>query len=293
MKVFLTGATGYIGSAIADALLGAGDQVIGLARSDEAAQKLAGRGIDPLRGDLTDPKSLIAGANEADAVIHTATTNDGARDRAAVEAMLGALAGTGKSFVFTSGVWVLGDTDGKVADEDMPVNPPDFLSWRAELEEQVLATSRENVRAIVIRPAMVYGRGGGLFTTFIESAKKDGAQYIGSGENRWTGVHVEDLADLYVLAAHQAPAGTLLHGASGEAVRVRHIADAANRAVGAGPCLSPLTLEDARKTMGPIADALTMDQRVSGTRARRILGWSPHRPELLDDIENGSYRPAG
>jgi nucleoside-diphosphate-sugar epimerase len=293
MRVFLTGATGYIGSAVADALLASGDQVIGLARTDEAVQKLTGKSIDVQRGDLTDLKSLVSGAKEADAVIHTATTNDGSRDRAAVEAILGALAGTGKPFIYTSGVWVLGDTDGKLADEDTPVNPPAFLSWRADLEEDVLAAAKDNVRCIVIRPAMVYGGGGGLFTGFIESAKKDGAQYIGGGENRWTGVHVEDLADLYALALHNAPAGTLLHGANGDAVRVRHIADAANRAVGAGPCLSPLTLEEARKTMGPMADALTMDQRISGTRARRVLGWSPHRPELLDDIENGSYRPVG
>lgn len=290
MKVFLTGATGYIGGAVADALLAAGDQVIGLARSDEAAQKIEGTGVDVLRGNLTDTSALVRGAKEADAVINTASTNDGARDTAAVEAMLGALAGTGKAFIFTSGVWVLGDTDGKIADEDTPVNPPGFLIWRTDLEERVLAAARENIRAIVIRPAMVYGRAGGLFTSFLESAKKDGAQYIGDGENRWTSIHVEDLADLYVLALHQAPAGTLLHGANGDAVRTRHIAEAANRAVGAGPCLQPLTIEDARRAMGPIADALAMDQRVSGTRARRVLGWSPHRKELLDEIENGSYR---
>lgn len=291
MRVFLTGATGYIGSAVADALLAAGDQVIGLARTEEKAARLVDKGIEPLRGDLTDLEVLKKGAQMADGVINTATTNDGAKDRAAVEAMLDALAGSGKPFVFTSGVWVLGPTGGKTANEDTPVNPPAFLQWRVELEDDVLAARHNNIRTIVIRPAMVYGRGGGIFESFIQTAKETGARYVGDGENRWSAVHVDDLADLYVAALHQAPAGTLLHAASGDPVRVRLIADAANRAVGAGPCLTPWPVGEARKTLGPVADALTMDQAVAGTRARRVLGWSPSRPGLLEDIEKGSYAP--
>jgi nucleoside-diphosphate-sugar epimerase len=145
---------------------------------------------------------------------------------------------------------------------------------------------------MVIRPAMVYGRAGGLFAGFIETAKGDGAKFVGDGENRWTGVHVDDLADLYVAALHKAPAGTLLHGASGDAVRVRLIAEAANRAVNVGPCVVPWPLEEARQALGPFADALAMDQQVSGTRAKRVVGWSPHRPALLEEIEHGSYRVA-
>ncbi|HEX5322316.1 MAG TPA: NAD-dependent epimerase/dehydratase family protein, partial [Capsulimonadaceae bacterium] len=225
MKVFLTGASGYIGSAVAEALRASGDQVIGLARSDEAAKKLEDRGDQVLRGDLQNLEALRQGAQAADGVIHTATTNNGDTDSAAVRAMLDAISESGKPFIFTSGVWVLGSTGEKVADEDMPVNPAALVDWRAGLEEDVLASSRQGIRAIVIRPAMVYGRGGGMFAGFIESAKGEGAKFVGDGENRWTGVHVDDLADLYVAALHQAPAGTLLHGASGDAVRVRLIAE--------------------------------------------------------------------
>jgi nucleoside-diphosphate-sugar epimerase len=292
MKVFLTGASGYIGSAVAEALQARGDQVIGLARSEDAAKKLEARGVQVLRGDLQNLDTLRQGAQEADGVIHTATTNNGELDSAAVYAMLEALQGTNKPFIFTSGVWVLGNTGDKIVDEDYPVNPVPLVAWRAGLEEDVLVAARHGVRAMVIRPAMVYGRAGGLFTSFIETAKGDGARFVGNGENRWTGVHVEDLADLYVAALHQAPAGTLLHGASGDAVRVRLIAEAANRAVNTGPCVVPWPLEEARKELGPFADALAMDQQVSGMRAKRVLGWSPHRPGLLEDIEHGSYRPA-
>src|SRR5712692_1954493 len=160
LRVFLTGATGYIGGAVADALLAAGHSVTGLARSDEAAGKLRLKGITPYRGDLKSPTSLAAGVQASKGVIHTGTTNDGTLDEEAVRAMLEALRGSGRPFVYTSGVWVLGDTGGQIADESAPLHPTPLVAWRPAVEKLVPDAAAHGVRAVVIRPAIVYGRGG-------------------------------------------------------------------------------------------------------------------------------------
>ena len=199
LKVFLTGATGYIGGAVADALLAAGHSVVGLARSDEAARKLTAKGIIPFHGDLNSSLNLAKAAMESDGVIHAGTTNDGRIDQEAVRAMLDALPGSSKPFLYTSGIWVLGDTEGKVADETWPLNPAALVAWRPGVEQLVLAAARTGVRSIVIRPGVVYGHGGGIAADFVKFARETGAaRYVGTGENHWPLVHVEDLADLYV-----------------------------------------------------------------------------------------------
>jgi nucleoside-diphosphate-sugar epimerase len=290
MMVFLTGATGYIGSAVAGALLHAGHSVIGLARSDEAAGQLHLSGIGAHRGDLTSPTSVIAAASAADATIHTGTTNDGSIDRRAVDAMLQAVTGSGKPFVYTSGVWVLGDTGDKVADETWPVRPLALVAWRPALEQLVLETAQRNVRAIVIRPAVVYGRGAGIPADFVKSARETGAaRYVGPGTNRWPVIHVDDLASLYLAAMEKAPAATLLHAADGSAHRVKEIAEAASIGAGAGGSTESWPLEEARKTLGAYADALALDQQVSAEKARAMLGWKPRAASILEDLRHGSY----
>jgi nucleoside-diphosphate-sugar epimerase len=293
MKVLLTGATGYIGSAVADALKHAGHEVVGLARSDAAAGRLEARGIRAHRGDLQDAESIAQAALEADAVIHAASTNgpDMPRtDRAAVEAILGALEGTDKPFIYTSGVWVNGNTGESIADEESALDPVPLVAWRPAIEQSVLDGASRHVRSIVIRPAMVYGRGGGMIGDFVNAAREKGVvQFVGTGENRWSLVHVDDLADLYVRALEKAPAGTLLLAASGPAVRVQEIAEAAGRTAGAGNRAQAWPVEEARGVIGPVADALVLDQQVSGEKARKLLGWMPTAPSLLEDLESGSY----
>jgi len=276
LKVFLTGATGYIGGAVADALLAAGHSVTGLVRSDDAARKLAGKGITPYRGDLTLPKSLGAAALAADAVIHTGTTNQGPLDQEAVRALL-----QGKPLIYTSGVWVLGDTGGRVADETWPVNPIPKVAWRPAVEQMVL-----DAGGVVIRPGIVFGRGGGIPADFVQSARETGAaRYVGNGENHWPMVHLDDLAELYVLAIEKCPPGTLLHASDGTAFRVKQIAAAASD----GGRTESWPLEEARKTLGAYADALVLDQQVSSEKARAMLGWKPRAPSVLDDLRRGSY----
>jgi nucleoside-diphosphate-sugar epimerase len=292
MQVFLTGATGYIGSAVAQALSQAGYAVVGLARSEDQARTLAAKGLGAHRGDLRDPASLAEGARHADAVIHTAlpaAADAGQVDRAAVEAMLGALAEFNRPFIYTSGCWVLGHTGDKVADEDTGIDPTPLVAWRPANERLVLDAARQGVQGIVLRPAMVYGRGGGLVASFVQSARAHGAaRVIGDGGNRWTFVHLDDLAALYVLAL-QAAAGTLLYAAHGAPVRVRALAEAASRAAGADGKVETVPIAEARQTMGPLADALTLDQQISGERAQRMLNWQPHGLPVMEELARGLY----
>jgi nucleoside-diphosphate-sugar epimerase len=186
MRVFLTGATGYIGSAIADALQAAGHQVTGLVRSDEGAGRLQKRGIMPVPGDIQTPESFLHVVRSSDGVIHAANTNDANAslvDRGVVEAIVSALEGSDKPFVYTSGVWVLGNTGSTPADETAPLNPIPPVEWRPAVEDFVLDSASRRVRAIVIRPAMVYGRGGGAVAMMNGSANTGVVQYIGEGKN--------------------------------------------------------------------------------------------------------------
>jgi nucleoside-diphosphate-sugar epimerase len=294
MRIFLTGASGYIGSAVAERLRAAGHQITGLARSDASAARLRSAGIEAVRGDFSDPSSVAAGAGSADGVISMATTYDPAIDGPAIDAILDALAGSNKPFIYTSGIWSHGDTAGKVVDESSPPKPAALVAWRQGVEDRVLAAAKQKIRTVVIRPAIVYGRGAGIPAGFVESARKEGAaQFVGTGENRWPFVHVDDLADLYLLALEKAPPGTLLLGVSGPSYSVRDVAAAASRGAGAEGRIRAWPLEEARKKIGPYADALVLDQQASGKRAEQLLGWRPHRPDVLEDLERGSYAMAG
>jgi nucleoside-diphosphate-sugar epimerase len=294
MRIFLTGASGYIGSAVAERLRAAGHQITGLARSDASAARLRSAGIEAVRGDFSDPSSVAAGARSADGVISMATTYDAAIDGPAVNAIVEALAGSNKPFIYTSGIWSHGDTAGKVVDESSPPKPAALVAWRQGVEDRVLAAAKQKIRTVVIRPAIVYGRGAGIPAGFVDSARKEGAaQFVGTGENRWPFVHVDDLADLYLLALEKAPPGTLLLGVSGRSYSVRDVAAAASRGAGAEGRIRAWPLEEARKKIGPYADALVLDQQASGKRAQQLLGWRPHRPDVLEDLERGSYVMAG
>lgn len=299
MKVFVTGATGYIGSVVAEALQAAGHEVFSIARSDTSAAKLKRKRIEAHRGDLHDEESVSLACREADVVIHLASPGDATSeslDAAFVEVALDELEGTHKPFIYTSGVWVLGDTGAQVADESSPLRPPPIVAWRPAMEKCVLDSVPDEVRAVVIRPALVYGRGGGIPAMLVNSVQQGTpvgfVKFVGSGNNHWPMVHVDDLADLYVRALRSAPAGTLLHGASGESVKVREAALAAAEVAGVPGKIASWPLEEARKTLGAFAGALVLDQQVSVERARRLLGWHPSKPSLLDDLRRGSYRSA-
>ncbi|MGN6393499.1 MAG: NAD-dependent epimerase/dehydratase family protein [Gemmatimonadales bacterium] len=290
MRVFVAGATGYIGQAVVERLKAAGHEITGLARSDQAAARLAAAGVRAARGDFSEPASLARAAAAADGVIDLATTSKGAVDSPAVDAMLQALEGSGKPYIYTGGIWSYGDTRGRVVDETTPTDPPELVRWRQAVEDRVLAAASRGIRSVVVRPAIVYGRGGGIPAGFVEFARKEGAaRFVGTGENRWAMVHIDDLADLYLLVLERAPAGTLLLATSGPSVTVKELAAAASRRAGAGGRTRSWPTADARAKLGAEADALAFDQQASGRRAEELLGWRPHRPDVLTELEWGSY----
>jgi nucleoside-diphosphate-sugar epimerase len=289
VRVLLTGATGYIGRVVAEAVVAAGHAVVGVARSAAAETRLTDLGYEAMRGDLRRPDSLAGAAMACDGVVHLAATQDehmAATEQAIVRAFLGALAGSGKPFVYTSGVWVYGTAQtGQMLDEDSATDPVSIYAWRPALESEVRAAASRDVRSIVIRPAMVYGRGGGPLTQFAEMAIDGTPRYVGDGTNHWTLVHVDDLAWLYVLALERAPAGTLINAAVGEPIRVRDLAAAAT--AGAGFTNPPVAWPAAAAAAvlgADVAEALTRDHRISGVRARGLLGWQPTARSPLREL---------
>jgi nucleoside-diphosphate-sugar epimerase len=297
MKLFLTGATGFIGGAIARAAIFAGHRVTALVRSTASgpAVSLSKIGVALHAGDLREPHTFSAAAGTANAVIHAASTNDAsaaAVDEAATLAMLAALP-AGAAFIYTSGAWVYGDTGGTRATETSELNPPFLVAWRPAVERKVLALAAERgISAIVLRPAMVYGDGGGVFGMFAEMARKSGAvQLVGTGRNHWPTVHVDDLAAAYIAAVERANdeesgiAGRTFNIVSEEAVAVAAIADAIRAGIAADR-VEVVPLENARQTMGPFADAIALDQGMSGQLARQFLAWTPKRPGAVTDLSN-------
>lgn len=292
MRVFVTGATGYLGGAISRHLRTRGYEVAGLARTPESARRLESMGLAACLGSLEQPDALARAAKDADGVIHTALSASdqaGQLDSQAVSAMLEALSASGKPFVYTSGVWVMGTTNGRAVNEDDPVNPTPLVAWRPAVEHLVLTAIARHIRTSVIRPAMVFGRSGGVVAGFMKSAREEGAVVVvGDGENRWPFVHVDDLADLYLRLFEHAPAGTLLMASAGEPVRVKDVAAAAGRAAGAGGSVRFVPVEEARRKMASLADALLLDQAIDAGKARRLLGWNPVSQGVLQELENAS-----
>lgn len=293
MRVFLTGASGYVGSAIAQALREAGHSIVGLARSAEAAAKLEAAGIIPVEGDLKQPATLASPARAAEAVIHAALAwgpEAGVHDEAVVRGLLDAMTGSGKVLLYTSGSWVMGDTKGRVVGEMHPLRPPALVAWRPAIERLALSGVDRGVKAAVIRPPMVYGRGGGRVALFVKEAREKGVvRYVGDGENYWSFVHIDALAELYRLAVEQQPQGEVLLAADGPSFQVKTVAEAAAWAGGARGKTESWPLEEARKTLGALADVLVMDQRIMSTKAGRMLGWDVRRPTVLEELMRGSY----
>ncbi|KAA2265351.1 sugar nucleotide-binding protein [Solihabitans fulvus] len=291
MRVLLIGAGGYLGSTVAERLSGMGNQIVALTRPRRDGS--AGR-YEQRVGDLTDPGSLAAAVTpDIDAVINLATpSGDAAVDEAAVEALTSPLRGTDRAFVYTSGVWVLGATGTATADESAPTNPIPIVGYRPDIEQRVLATSEPGVRAAVIRPGIVFGRGGGIPALLVDLARKHGAPVVVADETvRWPMVHVDDLADLFAGVAERASAGTLWHGVSQPAVPVRDLAAAAGQAAGVSGEPQVWPLDEARAELGALfADALALDQSVSGQAARDRLGWQPRHLDAVADLRDGSYR---
>ena len=297
MRVFVTGATGFIGSAIVAELIDAGHQVTGLARSDEAAASLTAAGAQVHRGALEDPGSLSGGAAASDGVIHTAFTNisaatslaDSARaDLRAVETIGEALAGSGRPFVVTSGIGLL--APGRLATEEDAPDPGSFAAPRIAAEEAALSLGGRGVRASVVRlPYSVHGEGDhGFVPALIGIARAKGVSaYPGDGANRWPAVHRLDAAHLFRLALEAAPAGVRLHGVDDEGVPFRDIAEVIGRHLKLPATAIPR--EEAGRHFGWLGPIVTVDHPASSTLTQKQLGWHPARPALIPDLDEGHY----
>jgi nucleoside-diphosphate-sugar epimerase len=298
MKIFITGASGYIGGSVAAALVAAGHSVKGLVRSPERANAVRALSIEPVIGTLSDASVLAQSAREADAVINAANSDD----RGAVEAMLPALAGSGNSSFTRAGrassaTWPLASAGDAIYEDDTPIRPLPGKVARVAIDRLVLDSARNGVRAVVVCPTMIYGRGHGLHQEsvqvprLISLAKKHGAgRHVGRGENIWSNVHIDDLVPLYVLAFEKAPAGAFYYAENGEN-SYRELAEAISRMLGFGGRTQPMPIDEAVAEFGEVGAQFSYgsNSRVRAVRARRELGWAPKGRTLLDEIERGCY----
>ncbi len=304
MRIFLTGATGYIGSAVLDAVLRANHQVTALIRTPQAADTLAARGVTPVLGDLKTLKSYRTAADGFDCYIHTAADSTAKReevDRRTIETLMAAAAARARtspcSFVYTSGIWVLG-SNAQPMDETAQANPGQLLGWRPSHEQLVLQAAAPNLRTAVIRPGIVYGGNRGIVSDMLKNALNGLIRVIGTGENHWPLVYDRDLADLYVRAAGLPEASGIYHANDEADETVNTVVDGIKRHFSMPPDVRHVPLEEGRKKLGAYADALALDQRVRGPRAR-ALGWSPtlhsvstNVPRLLEEFRRAQERAA-
>ncbi len=303
MRIFVTGASGWIGSAVVPELLGAGHEVVGLARSEASAQRLEAAGALVYRGDLDDADDLAKAAADSEGVIHLAFQHEvafggdfaaaGAADRRAVEAMGAALADSDRPLVLASGM--LGLTPGRVATEDDGLVPDAAVRGnpagiRAATALLALSLRGIGVRSSVLRlPPTVHGDGdNGFMATLVGIARERGvAGYVGDGSNRWPAVHRSDAASLFRLAVEAAPAGSVLHAAADEGVAFRDIADAMGRHLGV-PAAS-VAPADAAEHFAHLGHFVGLDSPASAAVTRELLAWEPTGPTLLKDLEQDHY----
>jgi nucleoside-diphosphate-sugar epimerase len=299
MRAFLTGASGFIGSAVVQELLGAGHDVVGLARSDSSADALAAVGAEVHHGDLDDLDSLRAGAEASDGVIHLAYVHDFSKfeenarvDQRAIEAIGEVLAGSDRPLVIANGTLML-TADGRPATEEDGGDPAARLGRR--LNEQVLLRLADRgVRSASLRlPPTVHGKGDhGFVPMIIGVAREKGVSaYVGDGSNRWPAVHRLDAASLFRLALEQAPAGTVLHGVGEEGVPVREIAELIARHLDLP--VASVSAEQAPEHFGFLGAFIGADSPASSALTRARFRWQPTQPGLIEDLEQGHYFEVG
>ena len=291
MRVFVTGATGFIGSAIVKELVGAGHQVLGLARSDAGAKSLAAAGAQAHRGDLEDLESLRKGAEATDAVIHTAFRHDWSKfaescelDKRAIETIGAVLQGSSRPFIVSSGVGV---AEGRAANEDDP--PLSSPSRPRVSEATAVALMERGVHASVMRLPQVHDTvKQGLVTPLIAVARaKAVSAYIGDGHNRWPAAHVSDVAHLYLLALEKGAAGARYYAVAEEGVPLKDIATAIGHGLKV-PVIS-ISKEQAQEHFGFLGFFAGRDAHISSAQTRTKLGWNPTGPSLLTDLGNMRY----
>jgi nucleoside-diphosphate-sugar epimerase len=290
--MFLTGGTGYLGSAILDAFVRAGHQVDALVRHRERAANVTARGAHAVLGDMGEPASYSAAASAADVLVHAGmeySARGPSLDATVIDTLLAAAGGRARLFIYTSGAWILGAAP-RGADEQSPVNPAAISAWRAPHEQRVLEAA---MRTIVVRPAIVYGGARGIVSDLFRDAANGLIRVIGSGDNHWPLVYDRDLADAYLRLALSADASGIFHVNDEGDERVNDVVTAIADHMHIRPSIRHVPLDEARHKLGPYADALALDQIMRSPRAR-ALGWQPtlrsvsgNAPRLFEEWRRG------
>ena len=286
MRIFLTGATGYIGSAVLDALVRAGHDVTALVRDNAKAARVSARGGHPVIGNLAEPASFHGSAEAQDGYVHAAFDSASNRGPSIEYAALAALIAAAKRprtagstapakrfIIYTSGVWILGKASEPIA-ENAAINPIEKASFRPQHEKLVLDAAGDHLRTVVVRPGIIYGGGTGIVADLFKSATNGLVRVVGDGNNRWPLVYDRDVADLYARLAVNPEASGIYHANDEGDERVNDIVAAISPYLPVRPDVRHVPIEEARSKMGAYADALALDQVVRSPRAR-ALGWTP------------------
>ena len=286
MRIFLTGATGYVGAAVLDALVRAGHSVTALVRDSEKAERVVARGGHPVVGNLAEPDTFRGAADAQDGYIHATLDKNSGRgpsvEKLALETILaaakrprtaGSTAPAKRFVIFTSGVWVIGRAPEPVA-EDTPLDPIALAAHGPEHERLVLDAASDGLRTVVVRPGIVYGGGTGFVSDIFKAATNGLVRVVGDGNNRWPLIYDRDIADLYVRLAANPDSSGVYHANDEGDERVNDIVAAISPYVPVRPDVRHVPIEEARTKMGPVAEGLALDQVVRSPRAR-ALGWTP------------------
>ena len=290
MRIFVTGASGYIGFAVAVAFRQAGHSVLGLVRTEDKARKLWLEEITPIIGDMSKPQSYLKAIDEAEVVVHCAfdqTSHGIQREEETLNTIIESLSHTRypNTLIYTSGVWVYGNTGSAIVDESSNLNPIPLVKWRPPHEELVIGASSPYLRTVVIRPGCVFGGVSGMMTDWFASAEKGEVAIIGKGDQRWATIHINDLSKAYVLSAEKEINRAIFNICDPFHLTVREMAEAVAEAAGCPGKVVSLSDQEAYLKYRSLKQGLLVDQKVSSERAHRLLGWHPRHGSFVTEAK--------
>lgn len=290
MRVFITGPFGYVGAPITKAFSMAGHQVRGLVRTEKKANELRKIGVEAILADFTKPKTYLQAIEQAEVIIHTAFAESfhSKAETLFLDALMDAisrLSHSFKTFIYTSGVWVIGNTGKAIADESSDLNPIDLVKWRVAQEARILDAASTKFRPVVIRPGCVYGSSGSLTSLWFESTLQGVVEIIGDGTNHWSMIHQDDLARAYLMVAEQECNNLILNIVDHSHASVMEMAIAISQTAGIPGKVKSLESTSAKEKYEDLAEGLLIDQHISNERAMRLLGWRPQHPSFIDNVD--------